>query len=98
MSAAITSTQQIGRLHTVSPSFFGIVRGELLKISRLWLTWIMLGILTLGIIAMHILMSFGRDAAHDLKTTPLTALTQDMRFSMEVLRIFGGMVFLVLAA
>lgn len=100
MSAAITDiqAQQIGRLHTARPSFFGIVRGELLKISRLKLTWIMLGILTLGIIAMHVLMSVGRDVTTDLKTDPLTVLGQDMRFSIEVLRIFGGMLFLILTA
>jgi ABC-2 type transport system permease protein len=99
MSAAIsnTGTQQIGRIHTARPSFFGIVRGELLKISRLKLTWIMLVILTGGIMLMQLLM-LRDNLAETLSKEPLAFLFQEVRFSMEVLRIFGGLLLLVLTA
>ncbi len=65
MSTAIsTSTPRRtrpSRLHTARPSFVGIVRGELFKVSRQISTWI-LGVLLLGAICFPylVLLASGR--------------------------------------
>lgn len=100
MSAAISSPSATApvRLHTARPSFLGIVRGELFKVSRQVSTWI-LGILYLGAIGLPylVLLSSGRikTEAHD---DPMSALYSVLGVDMMVLKVFGGALIIIVTA
>ena len=97
MSATIAATTPIAatELHAAKPTFVGLVRGELFKISKQRATWI-LAVLLLGIICFPFLINF---AIHDLKDQlafdPLQVLYRTMSENLLMLRIFSG-TFLIL--
>ncbi len=99
MSTVIT-TAGIGssRLRTATPSFLGIVRGELLKVSRQWLTWIMLALLAGGTIFAHLLTFSIPNAKTNMSQAPLHFLYNEMEVSFSILRIFGGIFIIILTA
>ena len=84
------------RLHTARPSFAGIVRGELFKVSRQISTWI-LGILYLGAIGLPylVLLSSGRIKT-EVRDDPMSALYSVLGVDMMVLKVFGG-AFIIIA-
>lgn len=93
-----TITQDHTRLRNARPSFVGIVRGELLKISRLRMTWIML-LLTLGISSVYYVALLSRsDIKSVIQQEPLTVLYQMMTNSLGLYRVFSGIFLLVLVA
>ncbi|MGH2485045.1 MAG: ABC transporter permease, partial [Ktedonobacterales bacterium] len=97
MSATIAATTPIAatELHTARPTFVGLVRGELFKISKQRATWI-LAILLLGIICFPFLINFAiRDLKDQLAFDPLQALYRNMSENLLMLRIFSG-TFLIL--
>lgn len=99
MSTAITSTQaQETRFHTLTPSFFGIVRGEFLKISRQWLTWIMLALLFGGTLFAHLLTISTPNGKSTLSQNPLNFFYNEMEIGLSLFRIFGGILLLTLTA
>ena len=97
MSASVTTSAPIAgaQLHTARPSFVGLVRGELFKISKQRATWVM-AVLLLGIICFPFLVNF---AVIDLKDRiafePLAVLYRNMAENLLMLRIFSG-TFLIL--
>jgi ABC-2 type transport system permease protein len=96
MSTAITMGSS--QLRTTTPGFFGIVRGELLKVSRQWLTWIMLALLAGGTIFTHMLEFSIPNARMNLSRAPLHFLYNEMEISLSILRIFGGIFLIIMAA
>lgn len=100
MSAVVSPSSATApvRLHTARPSFIGIVRGELFKVSRQVSTWI-LGILYLGAIGLPylVLLSSGRikTEAHD---DPMSALYSVLGVDMMVLKVFGGALIIIVTA
>jgi|SRR5579871_56942 ABC-type transport system involved in multi-copper enzyme maturation permease subunit len=90
----LTPTETI----TAKPSFLGVVRGEFLKVSRQWTTWIMLVLLG-GIMTLPYLLSLARPHAKDLfAADPLAAMYQSMGSNLFVLRVFIGPVLIILTA
>lgn len=86
------------RLHTATPSFFGLVRGEFFKISRQWTIWLML-VLLLGVIILPYLITFTISNIKDsLHNAPLYFLTVRMESNVSILRVFIGIFLLVLTA
>src|SRR5206468_10638113 len=86
------------RLHTSKPSFFGILGGELFKISRQWIVWVML-VLLAGVIALpYIITLTVPDVKDVINHTPLLFLTNRMTQNLAVLRVFIGIFLLVLTA
>jgi ABC-2 type transport system permease protein len=79
-------------------SFAGVVYGELLKVSRQWTTWVMLWLLA-GAICLPYLVSL---AGSSLKTTiesqPLQGLYVEVAAALFVLRVFSGLLLIVLTA
>src|SRR5581483_8467093 len=96
MSTVITIGNS--QLRTATPDFFGIVRGELLKVSRQWLTWIMLALLAGGTIFAHLLEFSIPGARANLSRAPLHFLYNEMEVSLSILRIFGGLFLIILTA
>jgi ABC-type transport system involved in multi-copper enzyme maturation permease subunit len=74
------------------------VRGELLKISRQWSTWIMLVLLAGGTILSH-LLTFGTPSMKaNISQAPLHFLYNEMEISLSILRIFGGIFIIIVTA
>lgn len=97
MSATIAATTPIAasELHSAKPTFVGLVRGELFKISKQRATWI-LAVLLLGIICFPFLINFAaRDVKDRLAFAPLDVLYRDLAENLLMLRIFSG-TFLIL--
>jgi ABC-2 type transport system permease protein len=77
-------------------SFLGIMRGEFLKIARLF--WLMLIILTAGFVVGFLLGASSPGVKTDLQDTPLHFLYNSMESNMVVFRIFSGIFLLVLTS
>lgn len=84
--------------HDATPSFFGILGGELFKIFRQWTTWILL-VLLAGIIFLPYLLTFTvTNVAANLHDQPYTFLNNRMESNIDILRVFIGIFLLVLTA
>jgi ABC-type transport system involved in multi-copper enzyme maturation permease subunit len=81
------------------PSFWGLMRGEWLKISRQWTFWIMVA-LVIGGYTLYVLIALSQSA--DLKDSvvhqPLDALAVITQAPLFLLRIFWGMMLIILTA
>ncbi|HLZ62836.1 MAG TPA: ABC transporter permease [Ktedonosporobacter sp.] len=100
MNTALTNTTVIeqSKLHSARPSFLGIVRGELLKISRLWMTWIML-VMWLGVITLPYLIAATTPSTKEhLDANALAFYYNEAFLNLSVLRIFSGFFLLILTA
>jgi ABC-type transport system involved in multi-copper enzyme maturation permease subunit len=96
-AAAITSARTAG-VGRARPSFVGIVRGELFKIARSWVTWI-LAVLLCGAITMPYLATLAVQAQSlQLKEAPLFFLYRHSESGLAVLRVFGGAFMIILTA
>jgi ABC-type transport system involved in multi-copper enzyme maturation permease subunit len=81
---------------TTRASFPGIMRGEFLKIKRLF--WWMLALLALGFVVAFLLGASGPDIKPDLQHTPLHFLYYSMESNLVVFRILVGIFLLVLTS
>ncbi len=99
MSAVFTSpTTGNLKLRAAKPSFFGLVRGEFLKVMRQWSTWILL-VLILGVtILPYIIETVRPHFKADLASAPLVALYDQMGIGLSVLRVFTGFFLLIVTA
>lgn len=99
MSTMIASTpikQQ--QLHSATPRFAGILRGELFKVTRQWTTWIMLVLLACFLVAPFLIMLTAPNAKASLAAAPLPFLTNRVQANLAVLRVFSGFFLLILTA
>jgi len=101
MSTTVTVTPSAPtatRLHSARPSFVGIVRGEVFKVSRQISTWI-LGLLYLGAIFLPylVLLASGRTRTQ-VRDDPMSALYSVLGVDMVILKVFGGALIIVVTA
>ncbi|MEO7002593.1 MAG: ABC transporter permease [Ktedonobacterales bacterium] len=83
---------------TLRPSFIGLVRGELLKLSRQWSLYIML-VLLAGLICLPFLLFTQRSGYKvELQNAPLQILYRGLGSGMLVLRVFSGVILAILTA
>jgi ABC-type transport system involved in multi-copper enzyme maturation permease subunit len=80
------------------PSFLGIMRGEWLKVSRQWSFWIMLGLMVAGYILVSVIFGAGGNLAERLQRNPLQSLYTFMELYLFLLRVFWGMMVIILTA
>lgn len=99
-TSTITSSTTIGRtsLHTATPSFFGLVRGELFKIRKQWTTWIMLGLLVCIMALPNLVLMSVRNVKTNITAHPLDVLYRITGIDLPVMRIFIGFFLLILVA
>jgi ABC-2 type transport system permease protein len=103
VSATITTTtpstiEEKASLHSARPSFAGMVRGELLKISRMWLTWIMFVLMTGAMVMLNVLVATAHDMKDTLQKAPLAALYEGMGMELAIFRVFVGFFLLILTS
>lgn len=103
MSSTISSAIKISeaeraQLRASHPSFFGIVRGELLKMSRRLSTWIPLIIVLLFLIATTLIQLVRQDLSDTINHAPLTFLYSIVQDGLGFVRAFTGLYFLIIAA
>ena len=99
MSAVITSApaEQI-KLHNATPSFFGLVRGEFLKVTRQWNTWILLILLAAVTVLPYIVETARPRFKADIASATLTVYYDQMSIGLSVLRVFTGFFLLIVTA
>ena len=101
MSTTVTVTPSAPaatRLHSARPSFVGIVRGELFKVSRQISTWI-LGVLYLGAICLPYLVLLGSGRIKtEVRDDPMSALYSVLGVDMVILKVFGGALIIIVTA
>jgi ABC-2 type transport system permease protein len=97
MSTSAITEKNI-HLRPSKPSFFGLVHGELFKISRQWSMWIML-LLFISFIVLPYLISFTVGNLKDtLSIHPLNYFYSQAAENLGFLRVFSGFVLLILTA
>ncbi len=99
MNAVLTPTTTGNlKLRTAKPSFFGLVRGEFLKVMRQWSTWILL-ILLLGVTVLPYIIETVRPRFQaDIANATLTVYYDQMSIGLSVLRVFTGFFLLIVTA
>jgi ABC-type transport system involved in multi-copper enzyme maturation permease subunit len=86
------------KLHEARPSFFGLVRGEFLKMMRQWTTWILL-VLVAGITVLpYIIETVRPNFKADIVSEPLTVYYDQLSIGLSVLRVFTGFFLLIVTA
>lgn len=92
------AAQSETHLSSSTPSFLGIVRGELFKISRMWLTWIMLVLLLGATTLPYLILAATPSRRETLVQTPLIFLYDQMNVSLAISRVFIGLFLIILTA
>lgn len=102
MSAAntVTTSTLAGRtsLHTATPSFFGLLGGELFKIRKQWTTWIMLALLACIMALPNLVLMSVSAIKTRIATVPLDVLYRITGIDLPVIRVFIGFFLLILTA
>lgn len=84
--------------HASRPAFFGLVRGELFKISRQWSTWIML-VLFVGVLFLpYVVMFVERDIQSIITAPGDEYFYSRVAAGLALVRIFGGFFLVILTA
>jgi ABC-2 type transport system permease protein len=96
-SVASTSAPRVA-VATPAPSFLGMVGGEMFKIARLRLVWIMTLAMAAFVTAPYLLYLTRPNLKADITSDPLGGLYNLMEIDLSVLRVFSGIFLLVLAA
>jgi ABC-2 type transport system permease protein len=99
MSATITATTDATALRRAArPSFLGIWGGELFKVARLRVTWVMT-IVFAGLLAgPQLIWMAAPRSKESLHSNPFNLLYTLMEVDLSLLRIFGGVLLLILTA
>lgn len=80
------------------PSFLGVMRGEWIKVTRMWSLWIMIGLMMVGYVLFAIILSAGGRLETRLAAAPLRGLYTFMTSDLFLLRVFWGVMIIILTA
>ncbi|WP_069801534.1 ABC transporter permease [Thermogemmatispora onikobensis] len=79
------------------PSFWGLVRAELLKLSRQWTTWILLVLVLCFVAGIYVIELTIPSLKDEVQRDPLHYLAMQLR-GLDILRVFAGIFLIVVAA
>lgn len=79
-------------------SFWDLLGAELFKLLFLRLSWVLAGLYLLFLVGAQLVLASGSDAKRQLLSDPLDAFYNLMEGDLSLIRIFGGIVLLILAA
>jgi ABC-type transport system involved in multi-copper enzyme maturation permease subunit len=80
------------------PSFWGLMRGEWLKLSRMWALWIMVSLMFGGFILVGLLFDQTNHLANTVADAPVRALATVVETPLFLIRVFWGMMVIILTA
>lgn len=92
----VITTPETASLPASRASFLGIMRGEFLKIARLF--WVLLGLLAAGFVVAFLLGASSQQAKTDLQHAPLRFLYYSMESNLVVFRILVGVLLMILTS
>ncbi|GHO43878.1 ABC transporter permease [Ktedonospora formicarum] len=98
MSTLIGNTQASGVVSARRPSFFGLVQGELIKLSRQWMTWIMVLCLVAGTALLQVIIARFGSTQHDIQIQSPNFFYSEMDMTLLIMRAFGGIFLMILTA
>ncbi len=81
-----------------TPSFIGLVRGEVLKLTRSWLTWLLLVIVAGPVVFLFLVAGSTDRFKFDLAHNPLVYYYQAGEAGLSVFRVFSGIALIILTA
>jgi ABC-type transport system involved in multi-copper enzyme maturation permease subunit len=96
MAASGISAQPV--VGAVRPSFWGLMRGEWLKLSRQWTLWIMVGLMFGGFILYALLLAQTNHLANTAAEAPIRALATVVETPLFLIRVFWGVMVIILTA
>jgi ABC-type transport system involved in multi-copper enzyme maturation permease subunit len=80
------------------PSFWGLMRGEWLKLSRMWTLWIMVGLMFGGFVLVGLLFVQTNHLANIAADAPIRALATVVELPLFLIRVFWGTMVIILTA
>lgn len=83
---------------TARPRFLGMVRGEVYKLARLRLNWVMLALLAALVVVPYLFLLATPGAKEALQSEPGTFFYEEMNGVLALLRVFSGIVLLIMTA
>ena len=100
MATTISETFGAGAIgeRAAHPSFLGVVRGEWLKVTRMWAFWVMVGLMMAGYVLFAIILTAGGNLDKRIAEGPLRSLYVFMTSDLFLLRVFWGMMMIILTA
>src|SRR5579863_6137971 len=87
-----------GASHELHASFGGLLWGELFKITRMRLTWVLTAIYALLVTGGQIILVTGPNTGSRLRSDPLGAFHTAIEGDFAIVRILSGIVLLVVTA
>ncbi len=81
-----------------APSFIGLVRGEVLKLTRSWLTWLLLVIVAGPVVFLFLVAGSTDRFKFDLPHNSLVYSSQTGEARLSVFRVFSGIALIILTA
>lgn len=97
MSASIAAASGTATTHALRPTFVGMLRGELFKITRQRSVWVATILLAGLVCAPNLIYLLAQSVKDQLAIAPLEVLYTMMERDLAVVRAFGGFYLLVLA-
>lgn len=101
MSAPATAADAVIELEVgraARPRFLGMVRGEVYKLARLRLNWVMLALLAALVAVPYLFLIATPGAQEALQSEPGTFFYEEMNAVLALLRVFSGIVLLIMTA
>lgn len=101
MSSVVSApvSQHNTRTSHLRPSFIGIVRGEVFKVSRMWSFWITLALLLCFNAGPYLISLINQTRFHNsLLNNPLSYWYNELSINLGVLRVFIGFFLIILTA
>jgi ABC-type transport system involved in multi-copper enzyme maturation permease subunit len=83
---------------TWTPSFWGLIRGEWLKLNRMWTFWIMVALMFGGFTLYAFILSQGPRLSENISHNPLQTLQIIAQVPLFLIRVFWGTMVIVLTA
>lgn len=95
---AIAMALETEKGRAARPRFLGVVRGEMYKLARLRLNWVMLGALALLVAVPYLFLLATPGVQGALQSEPGVFLYEEMNGVLALLRVFSGIVLLIMTA
>ncbi|GHO74542.1 hypothetical protein KSD_23130 [Ktedonobacter sp. SOSP1-85] len=96
MSTVVAKSPASSLAQSARPSFLGLIQGELIKLSRQWLTWLMVLCLVAGTILLHFIIASNSGTQTNIATSSPQFFYSEMNMTLFVLRVFGGIFLMIL--